>query len=420
MHKKQRIIWWLITIWIECIIATVCWFLFFSHYKELTTTEWTVQAYTTKLDMKIDFSKIDNQKTPNKNSESFGKKPTDWTSSYDWVFGQIVIVQKNTKKNIFDSTKKQTSIIKLNKEKIYIYHIILKRLEDWIIDNKLADYILESKNPQQIIQDTIFLSAYSQYLITDKDIPSKNIITTYANLIQNWYHEELITTLKNLETMINFQLKKTPKKMFLSQPRMSTESRTYIQNKFVFDDKNQYRANIDLVANMLNVDKNLLKSAIIWEQVRGFFTYRWVAKKIITDNFGVMRMGQGSYGVGGVKLETAKNILQRAKKHQKKTFSKHLNRNRTDDELKTVLQDREDSFYQILFAWLTLKEILSTRETSWNSIENQPWILLTLYNIWNKTPHPNPEIGWATIDINWQQWSFGSLGMLMYYYLESY
>ena len=63
---------------------------------------------------------------------------------------------------------------------------------------------------------------------------------------------------------------------------------------------------------------------------------------------------------------------------------------------------------------------MDLRKDAGIDISNNPWVVLTLYNIGSKNPHKNPEVWWSDLNIAGKRYSFGSLGMLLYYYMKIY
>jgi hypothetical protein len=53
-------------------------------------------------------------------------------------------------------------------------------------------------------------------------------------------------------------------------------------------------------------------------------------------------------------------------------------------------------------------------------IIHKPGIILTLYNFGDKEVNPDPQVGGAEIEINGTNYSFGALGMILYYIMEVY
>lgn len=63
-------------------------------------------------------------------------------------------------------------------------------------------------------------------------------------------------------------------------------------------------------------------------------------------------------------------------------------------------------------------------DLEWYSLENKPWIIITLYNMWNsdkKIPNDNPQIWGSVIDIEeWKQMLYWEIWYIIYYYLKYY
>jgi hypothetical protein len=82
----------------------------------------------------------------------------------------------------------------------------------------------------------------------------------------------------------------------------------------------------------------------------------------------------------------------------------------------------EDEYSWILYtAWL-IHNIQKKWELAWYPINDNPWIIITLYNMWNKkNPHPNPDIWGSSISVSeWNTYYFWELGFVMYEYLRYY
>jgi hypothetical protein len=176
------------------------------------------------------------------------------------------------------------------------------------------------------------------------------------------------------------------------------------------------------------INPTLIKAAIMTEQMRWFYTYRGYIKNIIKSNKFVMVMSQMSYGIGGIKEWTAMRIEEYFYNNYPDIYTSYFAYSAkwylasSVHEWKNCEIDAD--------GWLFLPNIVYWRTWSrwyldnWSSacvdISSQPWIILTLYNFGDKAPHGDPQVGWAEIVINGDTYSFGGLGMLLYYILEVY
>ncbi len=172
------------------------------------------------------------------------------------------------------------------------------------------------------------------------------------------------------------------------------------------------------------VPSRIIVSTVISEQFRFFTTNRESFKKYFEP---LKILGNGtkfSYGVAGVKFETAKVIENNLKNNSSvfylgKNYEDILNYGDSDpdSELMGRLTDTKNHYYSYLYTALFLKQIMSQWETAGYSINDRPEVLSTLFNLgFNKSiPKENPEVGGSTITINDRDYTFGGLSYEFYY-----
>ena len=184
------------------------------------------------------------------------------------------------------------------------------------------------------------------------------------------------------------------------------------------------RAVIDDVAAKTDVSPRIIVSVLAVEQLRLFFTERPVFKEIFSPLKILGTQSQFSWGVMGIKPDTAKQI-EIFLKDKNSPFYPGLKYEGlldfktadTDTERFQRMTDYKDRNYSYLYGTLNIKEIISEWQKSGIDISNSPGIIGTLFNIGfnNSKPNSNPQIGGAEIDIDNIKYSFGSLAHDVYY-----
>lgn len=411
-HHSQRRIGAAIVIGLQVCIGSIGLRYFFGHYDSITKNKSTVEAYETTVTL------------PSTDTDTKVQK-SDKKTSYEGIFGMIKELRNQSEGSVFDFQAKSTEIVKIKSEKLLAYHLVLKLLKDNKIDNSIADFFLKTDNIQQSLNDIIFLQKYSKTSIQESDIPSQETLIPYQELIEAKNYDKLITTLENLEAVVPAAFRKNQSTTQQLHTRFTRHSNfSYLKEQFIEDKDDKFRSHVTKVANIFNLEPELIQAAILGEQIRWFFTYRGVAKQLLKDKLQIMHMGQGSYGIWGIKLDTAIDTEIRVQTNYPEVWRQYFTYPNTEKDIKQARQARLESsqthFFQILYVWAILKEILQTREDAGYDISKQPWVILTLYNIGNKKPHDNPDVGGSLIEIEWQEYSFGALAMLMYYQLKIY
>lgn len=172
------------------------------------------------------------------------------------------------------------------------------------------------------------------------------------------------------------------------------------------------------------VPARIIVSTVISEQFRFFTANRESYKKYFEP---LKVLGNGtkfSYGVAGVKFETAKVIEKNLKD---KTSPYYLGQDYEDalnygdadpdTELMGRLTDSKNHYYSYMYTALFLKQIMHQWENAGYPINDRPEVLATLFNLgFNKSvPKDNPEVGGSTITIDDRDYTFGGLSYEFYY-----
>ncbi len=181
---------------------------------------------------------------------------------------------------------------------------------------------------------------------------------------------------------------------------------------------------INKVAAASGVPARLIVAQLVVEQLRLYNTDREVYKQI----FGPLQIlgvqSQFSWGVMGIKQETAiaveDHIVDTASPWYLGTSSAHLLDFKTadhDSERFNRLTDDHNHFYSYLYTGLYLRQIMTQWKNAGFDISARPEILSTLYNIGfaHSKPNATPSSGGAAITIGATTYSFGDLAAQFYY-----
>ncbi|MFA5022690.1 MAG: hypothetical protein WC385_01875 [Candidatus Paceibacterota bacterium] len=181
---------------------------------------------------------------------------------------------------------------------------------------------------------------------------------------------------------------------------------------------------INRAAAVAGVNSRLIVSALVGEQLRLYNSEREVYKQVFEPLKILGVQSQFSWGVMGLKEETAKQIETNLR-DSNSTF--YLGQDKealldfsTDDpsaERFARLTDSHDHYYSYLYPALYLKELMAQWQKAGYNIEGRPEILATLFNLGftKSVPKADPQVGGAEIEISGQKYSFGSLAYQFYY-----
>ncbi len=185
----------------------------------------------------------------------------------------------------------------------------------------------------------------------------------------------------------------------------------------------QDKAVIDEAAKKADVSPRLIVSILVVEQLRLFHSNRELFKQVFSPLKILAVQSQFSWGVMGVKHDTARDI----EKYLKDSTSEFYPGKKYENILDFTTQDpdterfnrltnEDDRSYSYLYAALYAKEIISQWEKAGFPIDKKPAIIATLYSLGfeKSKPHENPLSGGAEIEISGTSYSFGSLAQKFY------
>ncbi len=171
------------------------------------------------------------------------------------------------------------------------------------------------------------------------------------------------------------------------------------------------------------VSPRLIVSNLVAEQLRLFFTEREAYKQFFYPLKILGPQTQFSWGVMGMKEETAIPVENHLKDPASPFYLgptyEHLLDFSTDNiqtERFTRMTDQYDHYYSYLYAGLYLKQIQTQWKRAGHPIDERVDILATLYNIGfeRSVPKANPQVGGAAIVLGSKTYSFGGLASEFY------
>jgi len=173
------------------------------------------------------------------------------------------------------------------------------------------------------------------------------------------------------------------------------------------------------------VPPRVIIASVIPEQFR-FFTSNRDSYKSYFEPLKILGNGtKFSYGVAGVKLDTAAKIEENLKDptspyYLGPSYENLLDYAPTDDTGSKRLErltDNNNHYYSYLYTAIYLKQIMTQWENASYSIKNRPEVLATLFNLGfiKSVPKDSPEVGGSTITINTHDYTFGGLSYEFYY-----
>ena len=181
---------------------------------------------------------------------------------------------------------------------------------------------------------------------------------------------------------------------------------------------------IDKVSKETGIPARTLVSLLVPEQMRLFNSNRALFKKVFEPLKILGSQSQFSWGIFGIKDETARAIEEYLKNKNSPfylgaSFEHMLDFKTTDPDQERFQRiiDEKDHTYSYLYSAIYLAQINKQWEKDGFPIDNRSEILATLFNVGfeKSVPNANPKSGGAPIDINGTVWSFGALAGSFYY-----
>lgn len=181
---------------------------------------------------------------------------------------------------------------------------------------------------------------------------------------------------------------------------------------------------LEKIEKETGIKSRILVSQLMAEQLRLFYSDRPSYKKVVEPLKVLGSMTQFSWGVFGIKPETAIQIENNLKKVDSPFYLGSQYENILSFKTQNILEERfarmtdyTNHYYSYLYAALYNKEIITQWQKAGFDISNRPEILGTLFNIGfsHSNPRENPDVGGSELTIGDQKYSFGRLAFEFYY-----
>jgi hypothetical protein len=183
------------------------------------------------------------------------------------------------------------------------------------------------------------------------------------------------------------------------------------------------KATIDRAARDSGAPSRLIASQLIVEQLRLYNSEREIFKQVFQPLQMLGVQSQFSWGIMGLKQETAILIETYLKDptspyYLGKEYENKLDFTKADIDTERFerLINEDDHYYSYLYTGIFLSQIMTQWEKAGFDISNRPEILSTLFNIGFQHSHPNddPKVGGAEITVGTDTYSFGELAYSFY------
>ncbi len=176
-------------------------------------------------------------------------------------------------------------------------------------------------------------------------------------------------------------------------------------------------------AEATGVDARLIVACTVGEQIRLFNSKREDYKRYLGPAI-LMVEQQFSYGVTGVKLETAAKIENNLKDSLSPFYMGKAYEHLLDFETEDIETERIERFtnfrnhyYSFVYAGCILRQIMLQWKRAGYDISDRPDILCTLYNLGFSVskPKPDPCCGGSRVKVGDEVYTFGVLGNDFFY-----
>ncbi len=189
---------------------------------------------------------------------------------------------------------------------------------------------------------------------------------------------------------------------------------------------------IDSAAKAAGVESRMIVACLVGEQVRLFNSRRERFKNFVAPLKSLALETNMSYGVTGIKENTAQRIEHYLKDSTSMyylgdkyahllDYDSTINYNNQHNDTMSVRVKRlvqyKDHYYSYLYAAIYIKQIKTQWEKAGFPIDNRPEILASLFNLgYHKSiPKKNPAVGGSNFKIREQDYTFGSVAYEFYY-----
>jgi len=181
---------------------------------------------------------------------------------------------------------------------------------------------------------------------------------------------------------------------------------------------------LNKVGSELKLSPRLILSVAIVEQLRLYYTQRELFEKVFKPLKILANANKMAWGIMSIKEEAAIKTEHNLKDKQSNFYlgSDYENvldfkSNDPDKERYNRLTDDKNHYYSYLYGGLIVKQIMAQWQKFGYDIDKRPEILATLFNIGmqNSKPKNDPLVGGSKIEIDGNEYVFGSLAYEFYY-----
>ena len=181
---------------------------------------------------------------------------------------------------------------------------------------------------------------------------------------------------------------------------------------------------ISQAGNKLNISPRMILSVAIVEQLRLYYTQRELFEQVFKPLKILASANKMAWGVMSIKekaaIKTEENLKDKNSAfYPGKAYENILDFETADHNKERYerLTDDKNHYYSYLYGGLIMKQVIAQWEKSGYDISSRPEILATLFNIGiqNSNPKQNPLVGGSKIEIDGNQYVFGSLAYEFYY-----
>lgn len=182
---------------------------------------------------------------------------------------------------------------------------------------------------------------------------------------------------------------------------------------------------INKVAKELDISPRLLITPIIGEQLRFFTSARSTFKNYLEPAKQFIYLSKFSYGLAGMKPETAERIEQNLKNQNSPFYLGEKYESildypeGVDPNIERInrIDNKKDHYYVYLYVGLYLKQFEAQWKKAGYPVDGRPEILATLYNLGHNRsiPKAKPDAGGAVITIDNISYTFGGLAYDFYW-----
>lgn len=181
---------------------------------------------------------------------------------------------------------------------------------------------------------------------------------------------------------------------------------------------------INRAGQLTGVEPRLIVGCLIGEQIRLFNSKREMFKKYLGPVKVLSVQSQFSYGVNGIKEQTAITVEEHMKDPTSEFYMgkayEHLLDFETDDHITERykrLVDYRNHLYSYIYTGCILHQTMLQWRRAGYDISDRPDLLFTLFNVGfsQSVPKPDPMPGGSHIEVGGVEYTFGAIGFDFYY-----